>query len=737
MTTVTFRGRADWADGEHDHAAVAGLVARLTLEEKIALVSAPMAADADRPADAHGSAAHHPGVPRVGIPAWDESDASLGVTNPNEVRGPDDEATAFPSLAALGATFDVALAEEMGRAVGAEARQKGFTVQLAGGVNLVREPRGGRIFEYVGEDVLLSGLLAGAATRGIQAEGVVSTLKHFAINPQETGRVMVSSDIGERPLRESDLLAFEIALEHGGARMIMPGYTMVNKVYAAENAFLLHEVLKGDWRYPGATISDWGATHSTTHAAWAGLDRQSGYGLDTAHYFGEPLRRAVLAGRVDQARLDDMVTRILAALQHVGALDVRRRPGPVDLAAHAPVAARVAIESVVLLVNRDDTLPLAPKGGRIVVLGDFADAGVLAGGGSSTVTPPDAHRSAGLDVPQMTFPKIHHPPAPLDRIAAAFPGREVVHLDRGDVGQLTGDDVAVVTVEKWATEGRDAPDLALGDGQDELVSSAAARAGRTVVVIESAGPVLLPWLAEVDAVLAACYGGQGGADAIAGALSGAVNPAGRLPVTWPAGEADLPRPELPDPETTTSFPGEPRVGDYLGIDYDIEGADVGYRWHERTGRPPLFWFGHGLSYTTFAWSDVAFDVAEASDHEGAVPRVTLTVTNTGDRAGIDTPQVYVAPPRATDATAGAQPTYRLAGFARVRLTPGESATVTLLLDEDRVYSTYDPDDPGWRLAAGAYRIRLARDAGATPADGAHEATVTLPGRICRYDDFTG
>lgn len=721
MTIIRFHKDFDWMAGEHDHAAVAHLVEQLTLDEKISLVSAGMGSFEGAPDDALGSAAYNPGVPRVGIPAWDESDASIGVTNPNRIRGTDDHATAFPSLTALGATFDVELAARMGNALGEEARQKGVSVQLAGGLNLIREPRGGRIFEYVSEDPLLSGLITGAQTKGIQDQGVVSTLKHFVMNPQESGRVMVSSDISEKNLRESDLLAFELALEHGGARSIMPGYNMVNKKYASENAFLLQEVLKGDWRYPGFVMSDWGATHSTTHSAWAGLDRQSGYEIDTDHYFGQPLRRSVEAGRVSLSRLDEMVSRILAAFHHVGALAERRRPGHVDLEPHARVAREVADGSVVLLTNQDETLPLAQSGGRIAVVGDFAHAGVLSGGGSSTVMPADAHLSEGLNIPQMKFPKVHHAPGPLERIAAAFPDREVVQVRSDELDRLNPDDVAVVLVEKWSTEGEDNVDLAAGNGQDDMVAGAAERAGRVVVVLETAGPVLLPWLAEVGAVVAAWYGGAGGAEAIAGVLNGRINPGGRLPVTWPISENDLPRPTPLDPESTTSNPGSPRVGDYVGIDYDIEGADVGYRWFERTGKSPVFAFGHGLSYTSFEWTGIAVAVGQ----EG-FPEVALTVTNTGDRTGSETPQVYVAPPAGADSPE----TFRLAGFTKVLLEPGESKTVRLLLDEDRPYSGYDPDNPGWTRVAGDYTVRVAR---AALGDVELEATVTLEERVSSYE----
>ncbi len=697
-----------WDGWEEDWEVAASLVARMTLEEKLSLVRAPMASTPHAPEEAIGSAGCTVGIERLGIPTWDESDASLGVNNPNNVRGDGDVATAFPSSTALGATFSTELAAVQGDAVGAESRAKGFTVQLAGGMNLVREPRGGRIFEYVSEDVLLSGVLTGAAVAAIQSRGVVSTLKHFALNPQETGRVMVSSDISEKNLRESDLLAFQIALERGKPRSIMTGYNMVNKKYASENAFLLNEVLKGDWRFKGFIMADWGSTHSAEHAAWAGLDRQSGYDLDTEKFFGEPLREAVEAGQVSMARLDDMVTRILAALSSVGGLNGRREPTDFPAEQHVEAAKRVAEQSIVLLKNEGETLPIPASVERIVLVGGHADVGVLSGGGSTTVTPPGWVQDGGLSIPQMEFPRVYHPPAPLEELRRLLPDARIEFIDGGKedvVEEIRDTDLAVVFAENWATEGRDAPDLLLGGDQNERISTVAGAAERTVVVLETSGPVLMPWVEEVDAVVAAWYGGTGGAKAIAEVLSGQVNPSGRLPITFPESEKQLPRVEMTDPGSTTSSPGVPRRGPYFSVDYDIEGADVGYRWFERRGQTPLFPFGYGLSYTTFEYTGVVID-ADASGY----PVVEVTVTNSGEREGIDTPQVYVAPPRVS----GTSSTYRLAGWVRVELEPGESRRVRITLDERRIYASYDPDDPGWTIREGDYSIRLARDAASRP-----------------------
>ena len=306
------------------------VVRHMTDDEKFSWISQLLPVPGSPPASpVPGAAAYYQPISRLGIPARLESDAGLGVTNRGNVR-PGDDATALPSTLLLGATFDPVLAREAGAVIGREARARGFNVQLAGGANLIREPRGGRSFEYVSEDPLLTGLIAGQSVAGIQSERVVSTLKHFAVNAQEDGRVMASSNMGEAALRESDLLAFQIAMETGRPGSVMTSYNLLNGDYTSENDFLINRVLKQDWGYAGWVMSDWGGTHSTEKAALAGLDVQSGAMLDTAPYFGRPLRDAVAAGRVPQARIDDMVRRILRSLFAVGAIDAA--PEPADQA---------------------------------------------------------------------------------------------------------------------------------------------------------------------------------------------------------------------------------------------------------------------------------------------------------------------------------------------------------------------------------------------------------------------
>ncbi|WP_169807805.1 beta-glucosidase family protein [Actinomadura hibisca] len=691
------------------------LVEKMTLEEKVGLMHVPMASFPDRPSEAIGSAAFHPGIGRLGIPAIQESDASLGVANPNGIR-PDDTSTALPSSLSMGASFDVESARRCGMVVGAESCAMGFAMQLAGGSNLIREPRGGRNFEYISEDPLHTGLLAGSAIAGLQSQGVVSTIKHFAVNAQETGRVMVSSDISERPLRESDLLAFQLAIEHGRPGAVMTGYNRVNGEYASQNAFLLSQVLKGQWRYPGVVVSDWGGTHSTVKAVLAGLDRQSGEQLDEEVYFGDALLAAVREGTVPLERIDDAVIRLLRALLTSRAFDPAARPGPVDRDAHAAVVRRAAADGIVLLAN-DGVLPLAKGTKRIVVVGGHADVGVLSGGGSTQVMPAGSTKTEGSAIAQMELPRVYHPSAPLDALRAALPDAAIDFHDGDDqeaaVAAARDADVAVVIAEQWSTEGRDQRDLSLPDGQDDLIAAIAAAAPRTVVVLETGGPVLMPWSRDVAAVVAAWYPGSEGGPAIADVLTGAVCPGGRLPVTFPQDTDQLPRPVLHDPAGTASNPGEPRHG-YFSEDYDIEGADIGYRWYERQGHTPLFPFGFGLSYTTFDHRDLEV----SQDGQGRV-RVEVTVTNTGPVTGTDTPQVYVTLPVAADARCS-----RLAGWARVRLDAGESRRVTIEL-EPRLLAVYDVLAPGWRTYPGDYRVDLRSDARTTLLSG----NITLDGGL--------
>jgi beta-glucosidase len=676
------------------------ILGALTLDEKIALVHARIGTPFQgrpEPQGALHSAGYAPGIPRLGIPPLQETDAGLGVANPTSAPF---NATALPSGLALGATFDPALARQGGAMIGGEARAFGFNVMLAGGANLARDPRNGRNFEYIGEDPLLTGVMAGAVIDGIQSRGIVSTIKHYAVNAQETGRVVLSSDLSEEAARESDLLAFEIALERGHPRALMTGYNAVNGVFASENAFLLDTVLKQDWHYPGWVMSDWGGMHSTDRAALAGLDQESGDNLDPGPYFAAPLKAAVEAGRVPMARLDDMVLRVLRGEIAAGVFDDPPKPGgAIDEAADATVAEAVARRGIVLLKNDGPLLPLSHELRRVLVVGDHVDFGVLSGGGSSQVVPRGALRLEG-EPPGRFFgkPKLYDPSSPLSAVKRALPDATVDFRDGHDIAAAAeaarGADVVLLFAEQWMNESRDAPSLALPKNQDALIAAVAAANPRAVVILETGGPVTMPWLAAVPAVLEAWYPGARGAEAIAALLFGADAPSGRLPMTFPAAETQLPRPAVRDANTTTANPGEPIKGPFFSVDYNIEGADVGYRWFARTRQKPLFPFGFGLSYTRFAHRDMTVSVLD-----GAVT-ASLTVENVGARAGIDTPQIYLDSPDHLFAR-------RFVGWAEVALKPGETKRVQIAIDP-RLLARFDVSARRWHIAKGRYVV-AARD----------------------------
>lgn len=698
-----------WADASLSPAARAEmLLAAMTQEEKLTLVFGyfpPFPKGDHVPDGIIQSAGHVPAIARLGIPALRESDASLGVANQVEQRK-GDVATALPSGLALAATFSPELARASGAMIGAEARAKRFNVLLAGGVNLTRDPWGGRNFEYLGEDPLLAGVMAGESIRGVQSNRIVSTIKHYALNAQETGRMVMDARIGEAALRESDLLAFKIAIDRGQPGSVMCAYNRVNGDYACENSFLLNTVLKGDWGYRGWVMSDWGAVHSTVKAARNGLDQQSGKELDDAPYFVDALARAVADGEVPQARLDDMVRRILYGMFATGVFDapVVDTPQPIDYAAHADVAQDAAEAGIVLLKNDGDLLPLAGSARRILLIGGAADVGVLSGGGSSQV------RSVGgapVEIPLKDGPaasfarKTWHASSPMKAIQALAPKAQVTYLDGNDpvaaAKAARSADIVVVFATHWHTEAEDTQTIALQDGQDDLIAAVAAANRKTVVVLETGGPVLMPWLARVPAVVEAWYPGQRGGEAIADILFGKVNPSGRLPITFPAGAGQAPRATPPGYDQVLASPDRGTDAKALkpfAVDY-VEGSDVGYRWYAARKQVPLFAFGHGLSYTRFAYSDLSVT-------GGATLNVRFTVTNRGKREGTDVPQMYVAPADGSRAP-------RLAGWRRITLKPGESRTVTIAA-EPLVIANYDTALPGYRVAAGRYSVTIAHDA---------------------------
>jgi beta-glucosidase len=674
---------------------------KMTEQEKLALVHGVIAAPWGRkpkPNGSIGSAGYVSGVPRLGIPALQETDAELGVANPGDVRH-GDTATAMPSDLALASTWDPELARLQGRSVGAEARAKGFNVLLGGAANLIRDPRGGRNFEYFSEDPLLTGIMAGGMIEGVQSGHIISTIKHFALNAQETDRVVLDARIDPAAMRESDLLAFEIAVERGRPGSVMCAYNQVNGSYACESDWLLNQVLKTDWGYPYFVMSDWGAVHSTVRSALAGLDQESGEQLDTGNFFADGLLQGIADGKVPQARLDDMARRVLTSIFAHGLADKTGASAPVDFDASDRIARAIAREGTVLLRNQG-LLPLAADTRSLVVIGAHADRGVPSGGGSSQVIPRGG--IAAKEQIDENRAMLFDPGSPLEAIRRQFP-RARVDFDDGSVPARAAEAAAkanavILFVDQWMTESADAQSLELPGGQDSLVEAVTRANPRTAVVLETGGPVLMPWLERTAAVLEAWYPGQKGGEAIAAILSGAANPSGRLPITFPTIDKQLPHPKIEgDPNGAPSGPvgRGGRYGAMFSATY-IEGAAVGYKWFFARGEQPLFPFGFGLSYSKFALSELAVHVS------GRTVAVSATVRNSGERAGTATPQFYLTGPE------GANILLRLVGWDRVDLNPGEQRQVAVSIDP-RLLATFDEGPRRWRIQPGAYELAAGFD----------------------------
>jgi beta-glucosidase len=690
------------------------IVAQMTQDEKLTLVFGYFGSNQEKPkftphAEARmGSAGYIPGIPRLGVPPQWETDAGVGVATQRESSDPYLERTSLPSGMATAATWNPELAFKGGAMIGSEARSSGFNVQLAGGVNLARDPRNGRNFEYGGEDPLLAGTMVGAQIRGIQSNHIISTIKHWALNGQETGRMTVSANIADAAARQSDFLAFEFAIEQSDPGSVMCAYNRINSVYACESDDLMNQVLKKDWAYKGYVMSDWGATHSTAKAANAGLDQESAYTFDKEPFFGAPLKAAVADGSVSQARLDDMARRITRSMFAHGLFDHPVVKGPIDFAAHAKVTQADAEEAIALLKNDGGLLPIARAAKKIVVIGSHADVGVLSGGGSSQVFPIGGMAVKGLGPKGFPGPIVFHPSSPLKALQARNPGVTFTYDDGTDpataVSAAAGADLVIVFAHQWAAESQDYS-LTLADNQDALIDAVATANPRTAVVLETGGPVLMPWLSKVGAVVEAWYAGTSGGEAIARVLTGEVNPSGRLPITFPASVDQLPR------QTIDCDPAKPEA--FCDVDYDIEGAAVGYKWFEQKGHKPLFAFGHGLSYSTFGYGDLKTSLV------GDTLTVSFTVSNTGKVAGKAVPQVYVGPKGGS----GWEAPRRLAGFKKVELAPGASAKVSVTVDP-RLLATFDSKAKAWTIAAGPYEVSL----GASSRDLDAKADVTLTAR---------
>ena len=680
---------------------------QMTLAEKIALLHGNGMAHAGQwqmplTGESNGGAGMTEGVKRLGIPRIYMSDAAYGVRSSGENGR---YSTALPSNVASASAWSAEGACAYGRLIGKELRAQGYNMSLGGGVNLTRDPRNGRTFEYLGEDPLLAGVLGGHLMRCEQAEHVIGDLKHYAVNDQETGRNIVNVKISKKALQESDLLAFHVALDIAKPGAVMCSYNRVNGDYACENEYLLHDVLKGEWKFKGFVLSDWGGTHSTEKASAAGLDVEQ----PMADFFGEPLERAAEAGKVPMAEIDDHARRVLYGAFTSGIVDHPVQKTVVDVVGGLDTAQHLAEGSMVLLRNEHQVLPLdAARVKRIALIGGHADVGMLSGGGSAQVDPPvgDATKPAGQGLPRWQA-HIWFPTSPLKALREQMPGVQIDYLSGEDIAAATAlaraADVVIVFASQWTSEGMDLPTLALPNGQDELISAMAKANKHTVVVLETGTAVTMPWLNEVDGVVEAWYAGSSGHKALARILTGAVNPSGKLAMTFPRSEQDLPRVTIApltkedEGQGSAAVNGGVRPQSRYAVSYD-EGVLVGYKWYEAKHKEPLFPFGFGLSYTGYAYSDM----------QVAGDEVSFDVRNTGARAGVEIAQLYATPP-----AAAGEPFRHLVGWERVSLAPGESKRVSIRLDR-RAVSVFDETSNAWRFVGGAYSLQAAPSSASTP-----------------------
>ena len=655
----------------------ANIITKLTLEQKCALLSGETVFTTR-------------GYKNAGIPSITLSDGPNGVRKQAGAAdhlglNPSVPATCFPTAATVACSWDPALGEQLGRAMGEEAAAQEVSVLLGPGLNTKRSPLCGRNFEYFSEDPYLSGKLAAAYVRGIQSNGIAACPKHFAVNSQELRRMASDSVVDERTLRELYLTGFEIVVKEAHPKALMSSYNLINGTYANENAHLLQDILRGEWGFDGAVVTDWGG--SNDHA----LGVKNGSTLEMPAPGGDAVREllaAVQSGKIAEAdvdaRLDELLTLVLDT--HAA---VERHSRSFDADAHHALARRAAGESVVLLKNDDALLPLA-EGARVAVIGDFAETPRYQGAGSSAVnsikvdTFLDCLNDSGLHSVGFApgFDRQGKPDAAKQAEAVALAAEADAVL------------LCLGLDEIKESEGLDRADMKLADNQIELLQAVREANPNTVVIVNAGASLETPWLAHCKALVYGALGGQAGAGAMVDVLTGKINPGGKLAETWANAYADTP--------ARDHFAGPGRTVQYR------EGLYVGYRYYQTTGVPVAFPFGHGLSYTQFAYSDLHADAHSAA----------LTVTNTGDRAGAEIVQLYVAKPNAEIF----RPAQELKAFAKVQLAAGESKTVTLTLD-DKAFRYWNTRTDSWEVEGGTYELRV----GASSADIRLTAVVEVIG----------
>ena len=680
---------------------------QMTLDEKLALLHGNGMARNPRwtmPLTelTNGGAGYVEGVTRLGIPPIVISDAGYGVRD-SGANGK--YSTAMPSSLGAASSWDVESACAFGEVIGGELRAQGFNMTLGGGVDLAREPRNGRTFEYAGEDPLLAGMVVGNLMKCEQVQHVIGDIKHFVMNDQETGRNFVNSIIAKRAMQESDLLAFHIAISIANPGAVMCSYNRINADFGCENPYTLQDVLKKDWGFKGFVISDWGGTHSTEKASAAGLDQEQ----PMADFFGPKMKEAVEAGRVPLSEIDDNARRVLYAEFLSGVVDDPPQKGVVDVEKGFEVSQRVEEKSIVLLKNSPAVLPINPsKVHSIAIIGGHADVGMISGGGSAQVDPPGGNAIMPPGKGATTWQEhIWFPTSPLKALLAKLPNTKIDFDSGADLKSAANlaknADLAIVFAYQWLSEDMDVPSLSLPGNQDALISQVAEANPHTIVVLETGSAVTMPWVDKVAGVVEAWYAGSSGHKALANVLVGDVNPSGKLALTFPKSDNDLPRSAIQPPPPLTQLQANADITSSALANYSVrydEGATVGYKWFELQHKRPLFAFGFGLSYTTFAYSGLNVD--------SATRIVGFTVKNTGKRPGTEIAEIYARLPKDSD-----ESFKRLVGWKRVTLAPGESQTITGAIDP-RVLQTFDEENDRWTLAAGEYAVLVGPSSDNTP-----------------------
>ncbi|OLE22741.1 MAG: glycosyl hydrolase [Actinobacteria bacterium 13_1_20CM_3_71_11] len=641
------------------------LVQAMTLDEKVGQIH--MLDVPEHPREVAG-------VSRLGIPAFKITNGPAGA-GPGDSQGKQ-PATALPAALAMAASWNTAAATKFGTIAGQEVADRGEHLIEAPGVNITRVPRNGRNFEYFGEDPYLAGQLSVAEVQAIQAQGILAEVKHYAANNQENQRKTINEIIDERTLREIYLPAFEATVKQGDVAAVMCAYPKVNGAFGCENTHLLSDVLRKDWGFQGFVQSDYTATHSTVAAALAGLD------LSMKHdFYGDATKTAVQSGQLAESVVDQMLIRRYTQMFKLGLFDNPPQPKPIPAKADGAVARAIGEEGAVLLKNSASQLPLTASSlHSIAVIGPYASAAHTGGTGSSAVSP-------------------LYTVSPVAGITSQVGSNVTVTLNDGSnttsaANAARNADVAIVMVGNKDKEGTDRTSLSLSGNQNSLVSAVAAANNHTVVVLKTGGPVLMPWLSQVEAVLEAWYPGEEDGTIVADLLFGKANPSGKLPMSFPRNEGDTPA------NTAATYPGVNGTVRYS------EGLQVGYRWYDARNVTPLFPFGFGLSYTKFSFANLS--VPATPDASGKVT-VSVDVRNTGSRAGADVVQVYVAAP-----SSAGEPPRQLKGFAKVSLNPGETRRVSITL-QDRAFSVWNGQ---WTTVPGKHTVLVGDSSRNLPLQGA-------------------